>query len=61
MTVHVIIKRRSIEYEGSSEEIRRIYSNLEKAIKEKNDLQKKYGKVGFEEIEYYIDSYNVIE
>lgn len=61
MKVYVITKRTSIEYEGTQEEVISVYSNAELAIKEKNYLNRTEGETGFKDVEFEVNSYNVIE
>lgn len=61
MKVFIIIERTSIEYEGSSDEIQEVHLDKDKAIKRKDYMNKNYGKCGFKEIRYFIDSFDVIE
>ena len=61
MKVFVLIERTSIEYEGSSDEIKEVHLDKDKAIARKNYMNKYYGKCGFKEVSYFIDSHEVIE
>ena len=58
---YIITERTSIEYEGSSDSIQEVHLNKNKATERRDYLQSNYGKHGFKTIEYFIDSYNVIE